>query len=297
MADDLADIALLTVTYAGDLELCRRLCDSIDRHMPGIRHYLVIDRVDRGLFAPLVSANRVLVETEDLLPELFQTRILGRRVWLTPYGPPVRGWILQQLAKLALTSRLDEKVVVVTDSDAVFVRPLTRDAVLRDGRTRFYHAPGAAQLPPQMKWHRIAARVLGLQPRDYFGADYISTAVPWRPEIVRALLARIRRTTWMPWRMALSWRFRFSEYILYGVFVDHVTGHHQDLVFHADADLCHCSWHYDLDDPAQRQAFIDDLGPHHAAVLIQSNLRLAEDKRAALMNAFEARLATGTAAS
>ncbi len=276
-------VALFTISYAGDVEMCRALCASVDRLAPQARHYLAIDRVDRALFEPMLRPGRELIETESLLPEFRQTTLLGRRVWLTPYGPPVRGWILQQMVKLEAVSRLQEEAVVIVDSDAVLVRPLDPARLLRDGRTRLYRAPGAGQAPGHRVWHRVAARVLGLPPSDYFGADYITTAVTWRPEVVRALLARIRGATRLPWRMALSWRFRFSEYILYGVFAEHAPGPQRDRVFFDDADLCHCSWHYDLDDPAQAQAFVADLRDDHAAVLIQSNLGMDDETRAALL--------------
>lgn len=285
-----ADVALFTKSYAGDFSHCARLCASIDRHMPDVPHYLVVDRVDAPRFAPLVTGRRVLLISEDYLPELFQTSLLGRRLWLTPYGPPVRGWIQQQLAKLAVVATLPEPAIVLVDSDVAFVRPLPREAVLRGGKTWLYRAPGAGQSPNHKKWHRVAARVLGLPRRDYFGADYIINPVAWRPEVVRALLARISAVTRLPWRMALSWRFRFSECILYGVFAEHVAGAHQDLLFPDAHHLCHCSWNYDLDTDAGRRAFIDGLEPHHSAVLIQSNLLLPAAVHTTLFSAFEARV-------
>lgn len=290
MAEAAADMALFTKSYAGDFSLCARLCASIDRHMPDMRHYLVVDRADAALFAPLATGRRELLCSEDYLPELFQTSILGRRLWLTPYGPPVRGWIQQQLAKLAVIATLPEQAVVLVDSDVVFVRPLPLEAVLRGGRTRLYRVPGEGQSPKHKIWHRVAARLLGLQPRDYFGADYINTVIAWRPDVVRALLPHIRRSTRLPWRMALTWRFRFSECLLYGIFADHVPGPHSDLLFADEMSLCHCCWGYDLGSPEDRAAFLRDLEPQHAAVLIQSNLNLAEAERDALFRAFETRL-------
>lgn len=284
----MSEIALFTKSYAGDLALCTRLCASIDRTMPGLPHYLVVDRVDRPLFAPLVRGARVLVESEAHLPGLWQTQLFGRRLWLSAAGPPVRGWIQQQLAKLAVVATLPETAVVMVDSDVEFLRPLDPAALLREGRTRLYRAPGAGQGPGHRAWHRVAARVLGLPATDYFGADYIANAVTWRPEVVRALLARIAAVTHLPWRVALTWRWRFSEYILYGVFAEHVAGPHRDLLFPDTADLCHSSWHYDLGTPAGRAAFLGGLAPQHAAVLLQSNLGLSLDARDALMAALGA---------
>lgn len=282
-------VALLTISYAGDLDMCRKLCASVDRLAPGRRHYLAVDRADRPLFESLAGPDRVLLETERFMPRTLQTTAFGRRLWLTPYGPPIRGWIYQQLVKLAITASLEEEAVVVIDSDAVFLRPLADARVLRDGRTRLYRAPGAADGPEHVKWHRVARRLLGLPRGGYTGADYITTGVTWRPDIVRDLLARIERVGRLPWRMALSWRFRFAEYILYGVFAEHVPGPQRDRVFFDDRDLCHCSWHYDLSRPEGRRAFVEGLDDDHVAALVQSNLRLPEAERDALLREVEAR--------
>lgn len=283
---DVADHALFTISWAGDLAACRDLCASIDRVSPGTPHYLVVDRVDAALFAPLAGGARRLIVADDVMRDMRQITFRGRRWWLTPYGPPVRGWIYQQLVKLAVVADLPHAAVTLIDSDAVLVRPLSPARLLRDGRTRLFRAPGMGQGAEHVKWHRVARRVLGLPDGGYTGADYISTGVTWRPEVVRALLTHIRAATRLPWRMALSWRFRFSEYILYGVFAEHVPGPHRDRVFFDADDLCHGSWHYDLDAAEGRRAFLDGLQPHHAVVLVQSNLRLPEAERRALTAGF-----------
>lgn len=287
MVEAAGEIAIFTKSYIGDAALCRRLCASIDRHMPEIRHYLAIDRSDLDTFADLATDRRQIVICDDYLPEFWQTRLFGRRIWITPYGPPVRGWIFQQIAKLAVVATLPEPCVVLIDSDAVLLRPIPTEAVLRDGRTRLYRVPGQADQPSHHPWYRFAAKALGLPPADYLGADYITTLMTWRPSVVRALLQRIRATTRLPWRMALSWQFRFSECILYGAFCDHVAGPHQDEVFEDAVNLCHCSWYYDLSQDDGRRAFAAGVTEQHAAVVLQSNLSLPEPVRAALLDAVE----------
>ena len=276
-------LAIFTISYAGDLPLCRALCASIDRLMPKVTHYLAVDRADRALFAELAAPNRVFLATEDFAPELRPVSLGRRRLWLNPFGPPVRGWIFQQFVKLAAVARLPHEAVTIIDSDAVFVRPLERARLIRDGRVRLYRIPGGGRSPEHVRWHAVARAMLGLPGEGYTGADYISTAVTWRPEVVRALIARMNRVGWLPWRTALSWRLRFSEYVLYGVFAEHVAGPHRDLVFHDATDICHCSWHYDIGVESDRHAFVAGLRPDHAAVLIQSNLRLPQEARERLM--------------
>lgn len=284
-----SSFALLTKSYSGDFEMCRTLCASVDRHMPDVTHYLVIDKRDRALFAPLETGRRRVLETEDFLPEFASLRAFGRRWWLSPYGPPARGWIYQQFAKIAVVATLPEPAIVIVDSDVVFMRAIDPARLLRDGRTRLWRAPGASQGPKHRPWHRAAARLLGLPPQDYFGADYITNLVTWRPEVVRAMTDRIRRSTRLPWRVAASWRPRFSEYIVYGVFADHVEGAHQATLFPDERDLCHCSWHYDLRTEAGRDVFVESFRDDHAAVLIQSNLNLPDAVRDAVVDRIERR--------
>jgi hypothetical protein len=63
----------------------------------------------------------------------------------------------------------------------------------------------------------------------------------------------------------------FSEYILYGAYVEFVVGNAAKHYFDAQ-DLCHCSWHHNVEDRASLEAFLKKIGPHHVAVLVQSNL-------------------------
>ena len=296
MADE-ASFALLTKSYASDHAMCRALCESIDAHMPGVRHYLVVDRRDLSLFAPLAREGRTILETEGFLPGLASVQALGRRWWLSLAAPPIRGWIQQQMAKIAVAASLAEDAVVLVDSDVVFFRGIDPGRLARDGRVRLYRAPGSARDGEHLRWHEAAADLLGLPRRGYFGADYITNAVTWRPDVVRAMIARIEQTTRLPWRVALSRRLRFSEYILYGVFAEHVPGTHAERLFPDTGDLCHCSWHYDLTCPAGVTRFVENFDDGHVAVLIQSNLALSPQTRNEILLGIADRLGRGAASA
>ncbi|MFZ1680090.1 MAG: DUF6492 family protein, partial [Rhizobiaceae bacterium] len=61
--------AIVTASYAPDLQRCRLLCDSIDRHVTGFeRHYILVAAHDMKAFAALASPRRVIVDERDLLP-------------------------------------------------------------------------------------------------------------------------------------------------------------------------------------------------------------------------------------
>ena len=70
--------------------------------------------------------------TEELLGRRLQRFVIpfraGRNIWMGPRTPPVRGWLVQQLAKLALTRVADNEVLVHADSDIVLTRRFRPDA-------------------------------------------------------------------------------------------------------------------------------------------------------------------------
>ena len=79
--------AIVTASYAPDLERCRLLCETIDAHVEGFtRHYILVEHADVPLFRSLETPTRVIVDERDLLPSWFRSfpdpLSLGRkRIW------------------------------------------------------------------------------------------------------------------------------------------------------------------------------------------------------------------------
>lgn len=117
-------------------------------------------------------------------------------------------------------------------------------------------------------WHLAAARLLGLPPRRYFGADFIDNLVTWRPAVARALTERIAAATGLDWRVTLARSPSFSEYVLYGVFCDQILGADSGHVARRDS-LCHTQWG-ERSDASAVDAFIAGIAPHHVACSVQS---------------------------
>lgn len=277
--------SLITCSYAPDRDRCGVLCASVDRFVePGMEHVLVVPRRDVELFAPLVNDRRRIVVAEDLLPRWLVRAPRSRRWWLTPFTPPVRGWIVQQVIKLSLPAAVETPVLIFADSDVVFVKPFGSDNVIRNDRVRLHRVPGHGTKPFHLRWHRSAARLLGLPPTDHHGSDYITQLVSWRREYVLALQRRLEEVSRRDWRRQLCGTLHFSEYILYGVFVEHVLG---DAACHYwDAqELCHCSWHWHrrIENEAELGRFLSRMEPQHVAVLVQSNLGLSVDRYSHLL--------------
>jgi hypothetical protein len=138
---------------------------------------------------------------------------------------PVRGWVTQQVVKLAATAASDADVVLLADSDLLFVRPLDAGDHLHDGLPLFYRLPDGvhAGLARHVEWHRVARRLLGLP--DGVGPplpDYVCWPCPWSPAVVRTMLARVEEVQGAPWPAAVARCRHFSEMILYGVYVEEV---------------------------------------------------------------------------
>ena len=279
------EFALVTKTWRGDRRAFADLCESMDRHMPGTLHYVLHERRDRDLFAHYASEQRRLMTTDELLPKLRGFGAFGRRLWHRRPAYLVRGWIYQQLAKLAFVATMRERAAVLVDSDAVLVAPIAADHVFANGKVRFFRDPGAPSGPPGQggKWHDVAARALGLTPRGYSGADYITNPLVWSPAVVRAMLQRIEGSGHADWTLPLIRPIRFSECVLYGMFCDHVDGPHRDEVSPVSKRIGHISWGYDLLTPAGVRAFAASVGDR-PAVLIQSNLGLTDAARRAILH-------------
>lgn len=283
----MTQFALVTKTFRGDLELFAQLCRTIDRHMPDARHYVLVDTADAAMFAPFGNGRRQIVNCAELLPRMRELDLFGQRLWWRAPFTLVRGWIYQQLAKIAFVASMSEDAAVIVDSDLYLLNAIRHEQVFTGGRTRIYRNPGGGRGKQHRKWHRIAQQLLGLPEGGYQGFDYIGQGVVWSPQVVREMIARIEAVSRRPWLDVLAAKFRFSEYLLYGIFCDQFEGPHQQLVCPSVPDHWHLSWHYDLSSDVEIETFINSVSPHHLGVLIQSNLRMPSGQRSAIIDRIE----------
>ena len=289
--------ALVTKTYLGDIEPFSDLCKSIDQLMPDTQHYVLIDHADAPAFAPFEGPKRTIIDCSQLLPQFREAHLLGRRFWQIGFARMVRGWIYQQIAKIAFVATMKEDAAVHLDSDVTLLQPITAEHIFPDGAVRLYHQPGGGKGPRHLKWHKVAQKVLGLPQIGYVGSDYIGHIIPWSPDVVRAMIERIETTNRGNWIKVLTRHFRFSEYIIYGIFCDHIAGTHQQLITPSRDQYCHNCWGYDLFSSSEVDRFVDDLHEDHLAVLIQSNLQLPEQERRSILSRIKERFRTLDAGS
>jgi Family of unknown function (DUF6492) len=272
-------LAFITPSYAGDHARCQLLCDSMD-HMAtdAFQHYILVADHDLALFSPLAGPNRRIIPDGAILPNWLKAMERpfggGRRIWGSILPPvwPMSGWHVQQLRKLLIARHLDEDVLVMADSDSVFVRPFGRSAFVRDGKARLYVKEQAITDEPGFTKHRAwvqqAADILGLPRPPLPASDYINNLVSWRREHALGLLNHIEARSGRDLVAALG-RFRtFSEYQIYGSYVDGIanrSGHFAD-----PEPLSLTYWQGEALTEASLASFVSQLSPRQIAICVQS---------------------------
>ena len=232
-------------------------------------------------FRPL-SNQRTHIRCEaECLPASFVRMPFGKlTVNLTHPFPPIRGWILQQLIKLAVAAESTDDVIILVDSDIEFLRPTGVEAFARDGIVRFYRLPKSidARLPRHGMWHRVARDLLGLEQIALPFTDYVSSLIAWNPGIVRQMLARVSSITGSHWTSAIARQLHFSEWTFYGVYVDELAGE-ETKCFASSETLCLSYWDETPLSDAGIAEFAGAIRPDDVAAMISAKSRTPLDVR------------------
>lgn len=300
-------IEVQTCSYSGDFEICRTLCETMDRFAPAdMRHLLLVPAAETAMFSVFARPGREIRAQQDFLPSWLHRLPLPKGAWrrllmlprrdvfVSLRCPPVRGWIAQQIIKIAAARDTDADIVVHIDSDSAFVRPFAAALFHADGKVRCYRHPDAPHPPSHVPWHEAASTLFGLPPSPNHGADYIDGLVPWRVGTVRSMTDRIEEVAGRDWRLALASTRHFSEYILYGVFCDKVaeaSAATAGKLDYTSTSLSHTLWTGSLANETDRKRFIAELQPHHISCLIQSTLDVPGAARDEVIAALIARAA------
>lgn len=221
-------VALLTPTYGRDLELCTLLCESVDRHVSSFsKHYLLVPDCDLSLFSHFESERRVVLPASSFLPKWLRPlpRLIQRKrrqYWWSFRTMPVSGWHVQQYLKIAATISLPHHRYCILDSDIVF---------FRDFDLSRFEYPNSIPLlnmrdevtPEQVRharWVETSHELLGLPTPSLPASDFIGHIIFWDQQTARAMASKIEAVTNLHWVEALSQTREFSEYMLYGYFVE-----------------------------------------------------------------------------
>jgi hypothetical protein len=230
-------VALLTPTYGRDLELCTLLCESVDRHVTSFsKHYLLVPDCDLPLFAHFESERRSVLPASQFLPGWLRPlpRIVQRKrrqYWWSLRAKPVSGWHVQQLIKIAATIALPHQRYCILDSDIVFFRDFDLARYEHPNSIPLLHVPDevVATQPRHSRWVVTSHQLLGFPIPMLPATDFIGHIIFWDKETVRAMASRIEAITDLEWVEALCKTREFSEYMLYGYYVQNdasFTGRH-----------------------------------------------------------------------
>ncbi len=292
----MTQMSVITISFAPDFELCAALNRSLLEYSPDtIKHHIIVPRSDLNLFRQIAGLRTHITCETDLLPRTFvRVPFSNLMVNLRRPFPPVRGWIQQQVIKLAAIAASEDDVVLTVDSDIEFIRPFSAEMFVRDGAVRFFCNPNQIdeRLPRHMIWHQVAPVLLGLPPSKPPYPDYISSYLAWDPKLVRRMLARVEATTGQPWPTAIAGQLHFSECILYGVFVEGVMGAPAK-AFVSDDSLCLSYWDTTPMSPESAANLIDRIRPTDIAALIQSKSRTPLSVRKEIFAALRSAQNTG----
>ncbi|VEG58011.1 Uncharacterised protein [Mycolicibacterium aurum] len=268
--------ALVTPSFRLDFDRCALLVESVERWAaPYLRHYLVVDRRDVPMFKPLESARTRILIVEDIVPN-WLIRIPGvRRFWFSFRTRPVKNWILQQIVKISIPNAVDDDVLLYTDSDVFFVAPYDPRAYERDGRVPLFVETGQrGKIANNDRWHAIAARILGLPEEQEYDTNYIGNAICWRRDNVLSMQRRLESVGHRKWERTVAPLYRFSEYILYGLYVTEVLGEDSG---HWNDDTIRTLNHWDPVplDVAGLEQLKAKLSPEHHSVMVSAKSRTA----------------------
>ncbi len=264
---------IVTPSFAPDFERCRALLESIDKHVYHYqRHIVVVPARDLNLFHGLSHFNIELLTVEDLLSDIYWQLPIQHKWWVSKQGVPVRGWIIQQVIKYALAEEISCDALLYADSDIYFIKPFDVNEIWQEDKLRLYRTPRMPLFYNSrlyLNWYSFAAKTLGLTAQSLSGA-YIAQLNSLHTKNVLSLIKHIENFYQKPWKKALLSHLDFSEYILYGVFVDEILqgANH----WYSDKTLCHSSWYEDIGNKEQLKCFIASAKEQHVALHIQSNL-------------------------
>lgn len=206
----------VTPSYDRDFERCRMLTESRGVCAPDIDHYIIVDPHDLALFRTLSNNRTHIIDSREIIDPSF-TKLIGRNGWwISPRWRPVRGWIMQQLRKLAISRIVDQDMQINLDSDVTFIRHFNAGMLcLGDDLALFEVDFRNTEI---VAWAETGARLTGVK-QPSIVMNYVGMLISWWRETVFEMTAAIEAKHGMPWQSVIAREKSFSEYMMYGTYV------------------------------------------------------------------------------
>lgn len=269
-------LAFVTPSFPADLARCELLVESLDRFAPAYPHYLLLDEPHVPLFRHLESERTRIIPSQQLIGEYFSRLPGDSGYWVSLRTLPVRGWMTQQLRKLAVAVELNVDIVICVDSDTAFIRPFELSSILEDGRIGLLDVGYQDEMIT--KWTRISERLLKLPNGSADVRNHVGHLVAWhRPHLI-AMLERLEAVASVPWPVAIARRATFSEYTLYGVYVRSVLGYGDSQHAPSERYLVRQPWDHDFSTRDGLRDYIAAPHPDNIAVMVHSKFGIPAEK-------------------
>lgn len=217
-------VTLVTPSYAKDIERFTLQRESIERCGIDLPHCALVNHEDVALFAKIpFQRNLRILSTRDLLPPRFEARRLGwgkrRREMAYWRGrPPIHGWYIQQLLKLAAPAIVETEGIVCLDSDTLFVDRVTSDDFYApDGRLHLYETDDDVDCE-MGEWYIRSLRFLGESLRHRPVLRTTHSPVPMHRQVVLDMQAHIEKMYGVFWMEAMARTESIMEYSTYGAY-------------------------------------------------------------------------------
>lgn len=267
--------AFVTPTFPADLGRCELLVESRERLAPDFKHYLLIDEPHIPAFKHLESQTTKIIPSRELLGNYLR-RIPGKSGhWIGVFTPPVRGWMTQQLRKLAICQHISDDIVICIDSDTAFIRPFSVDHVMENGKIGLLDVDYRdASID---KWTRVSESLLGLPRNSVDVRNHVAHLVPWVRNHVVDMLHHIEKTQNKPWQIALARRLTFSEYTLYGAYIRGNVGYERSMHVPSSKPLVRQPWSHDFSTDQNIRDYICKTHPANIAVMVHSKFGISAD--------------------
>jgi hypothetical protein len=273
--------AFITPSYAPDFQRCKLLCWSIKQFVSfPVEHYIVVDKKDLNLFQQLADSNTRILTKEEILPSwIKRISFFGKKnIWLNLKGYKsgewlLRGWLIQQMVKLAAAQYVEQEVLIFVDSDVAFIDFFDVHTLINKDKVRLLRVEHSTDMDNEIgrKWKNSAKKLLGLPFQNSYYDFYVSQIVTWRRDNLIQLYKLIEENFEQDWLEVISGVKDLSEYVLYGIFANYVIGENSG---HYDEHLQKICWCYWDDNPMSheklKEFFQEARSSSHKAVMISA---------------------------
>ena len=235
--------AFITPSYAPDFQRCKLLCWSIKQFVSfPVKHYIVVDKKDLNLFWQLADSNTKILTKEEVLPSWIK-RIpffdKKKNIWLNLKGYKsgnllLRGWLIQQMVKLAAAQYVEQEILIFVDSDVAFIDFFDIHTLVDQDKVCLFRIEFSTDMDDKVgrKWKNTAKKLLGLPSQNSYYDYYVDQIVTWKRDNLIQLYKLIEENFEQDWIEVISGVKDLSEYILYGIFASYVmgenSGHYDD---------------------------------------------------------------------